>query len=138
MGNRRLAQRHPQQIFVKAPPSQIKMSGVILELAKELLEQAQTKSQRQESIGITVVTYNISLLEPRQQQQEIQKVLSTMPFDQEDRENMSEVIQAILRKKHKLYPDLDRIIVDYEVVDTKYDFSVNIASTAKQINHELV
>ena len=72
------------------------------------------------------------------QQQEIQRVLNTMSLDQEDQENMAEIIQAILRKKHRLFPDLDRIIVDYEIVDTKYDFSVNIASTAKQKNHEFV
>jgi hypothetical protein len=52
----------------------------------------------------------------------------TMP-DQQSREDFTAIVKELMKRKNKLYPNVDRMIVQFKVTNRKNDFHIAIAST---------
>jgi hypothetical protein len=109
--------------------SSIKMSEIILHLADDLLEAAKTKSQHQFAITVTCTAWNMAVLfEPEQRKEQVEKFLIAIE-SQEGKEEVRDIIYSILDKKDIHYPDIERLVVDYELLGSKPNFHLNVAST---------
>jgi hypothetical protein len=55
-------------------------------------------------------------------------MLKLMP-DQQSREDFTEIVKEMMKRKNKLYPNVNRMIVEYKVTERRNDFHIAIAST---------
>jgi hypothetical protein len=49
--------------------------------------------------------------------------------DQESREDFTAIVKELMKRKNRLYPNVNRMIVQFKVTDRKNDFHIAIAST---------
>lgn len=106
----------------------VKMSAVILDLADFLLEMAHTKERQKAAIAITCIAWNIAVAGMKKAQKLFDAYLETIddPIHQQD---TLDIIETIIERKQLLYPEINRFILDYEVVGTKYNLHLNVVST---------
>lgn len=105
----------------------IKMSEVILDLAHDLLEIAETKAQYKKAIGITCMAWNISVLSGVEKEKSLDDLFSKLD-DEEARNDMFEIISAMIKKKNREYAHINRLILDYEVLGDKDNIHLNVMS----------
>lgn len=111
----------------------IKMSEVILELADELLEMANTKRQYQSVIAIAALAWNLATFEDDTQNQHmLESFLTENVHDEQHKKDTLDIITALIKKKNRLFPDINRIIIDFQLVGNKRNFHLNVISTIPQ------
>lgn len=106
----------------------VKMSAVILDLADFLLEVAHTKERQKAAITITCIAWNIAVAGMEKAQKLFDAYFEAIddPIHQQD---TLDIINAIIERKQLLYPEINRLILDYEVVGTKNNLHLNVVST---------
>lgn len=131
LGKKRLAEKLKREDITLSPPvdSLPKISGAILDLAKDMLDSASNKSQRKTAVTVACTAWNIAVLIPENRiDEEINHFFEACVYDTEDRGLIREIMRSMIAKKKALYLDDRRLVVDFEVVDTKTFFSVNVAA----------
>lgn len=132
VGKKRLAEKITNRGAILSPPvdSMPKISGCILELAQDLLEFTKNKSQRKKAITAACVAWNIAVSVDSEEslQNGLNDFLASTGQDQQDQDDFREILSSLIMKKNLLFPDDMRLVVDFEVVDTKSYFSVNVAA----------
>jgi hypothetical protein len=105
----------------------IKMSEVILDLADDLLEHAKTKSEYHSAISITCIAWNLAVMDSSEYEAALERGLKKIddPVHQDD---TLQIIDAIIKKKNRLHPNIKRVILDYELVGNKNNFHLNVVS----------
>ena len=103
---------------IPTPDGEAKMSAVVLQLAEPLLKQHGKTPQRAEAlIMLTIAGWNKSMFPPDKQPL-IEKDLidSFVPRDgnAEDVGVAVQIMDLVLERRQQLFPDLRKIIVDYE------------------------
>jgi hypothetical protein len=118
-------------IMLSGDQVSIKMSEIILHLAEDLLEVAKTKPHYQFAITITCTAWNMAMLfEPEQHKEQIEKFITAFNVkDEEGKEEIRDMILSIIEKRNIYYPDIERLVMDYELLGNKGDFHLNVAST---------
>jgi hypothetical protein len=117
---------------IPTPESEAKMSAVIMQLADPLMrEHAKTAEQAQAIISLAVAGWNKSMFPP-DKQPAIQKDLIDcfVPRDgsAEAVGVAVQVMELIADRREKLFPDLRKIIVDYEVDISGGRLTLNVTS----------
>ena len=109
----------------------IKMSEVIINFASQLLDLSKTHEERKKSIELSIIAWNIALLDKRERKQEIDRFLDSIPLKKgsEDWKFSEGVLNMLIQKKQTLYPSLKRFIMNFELIRLKDGFHLNIAST---------
>lgn len=117
--------------FIIDESSPIKMSEVILNLAQPLLEGARTKSERKVAIDVTCMAWNLAIVSENSSfEVELETLFAHMEIKNEgEKREITEAIVDIIKDKKYLYPSIKRLIIDYEIIDSKNEFTLNIAST---------
>lgn len=131
IGQKRLAEKIKNRGAILSPPidSIPKISGAILDLAKDMLDSAKNKSQRKTAITAACTAWNIAVMVPEKNiDDEIDIFFESCVYGTDDRDHVSEIILSMIAKKKSFYSDDMRIIVDFEIVDTKTYFSINVAA----------
>lgn len=132
LGQKRLAEKLKNQNVMLSSPidSMPKLSAAILELAKDMLASARNKSERKTAITIACVAWNIAVVADDQDslQHELNHFFTTCVEDRQNQNDFTQIILSMVTKKKLLFPDDVRLVVDFEIVDTKTYFSVNVAS----------
>lgn len=107
---------------------ELKMSEVILQLAEELLDHAKTKAHAQKAIMVTCIAWNLAVMhKPKQQKKKLVELLGKID-DLEDQQAIFFLVQAMIQKKNQYYPDVKRIIIEYELTGFK-NLHLNVVST---------
>lgn len=104
-----------------------KMSAIILDLANFLLKAASTKQQEHSAISIACLAWNMSILDSIRGQE----CLNDFFKDKDDpdfKADIEDIIETIIAKKRHYYPDINRIIVDFELLQNKKDIHLTIMS----------
>lgn len=110
---------------------ELKMSGVILDLADFLLKAAKTKAQHESAIAITCIAWNIAVLGPEHGQKCWDAFCNKIDsFDY--KEDIDEIMNAIITKKRDNYSQIGRIIVDYDLLMNKNDVHLTIMSVVPE------
>ena len=115
-----------KQFIVHEGELPIKMSEVILELADELLEMAETKSEYKKVIDITCIAWNLTILSEREKQNLLETLFNKV--DDEAQQDIRDVLSSLMEKKNRLYPHINRLILDYDFVRNKQNFHLNVVS----------
>lgn len=104
-----------------------KMSAIILDLADFLLKAASTKQQEHSAISIACLAWNMSILDSVRGQERLDDFFQDKD-DPDFKADIEDIIGAMIAKKRHYYPDINRIIVDFELLQNKKDIHLTIMS----------
>lgn len=132
-GRKRLLNKMQNQNIILHQPSDsmLKISDAIIQLASDMLDSAKNKSERKIAITAACVAWNIEVLATDENSliNELNNFFATCVEDEQDQDDFTQIILSMIAKKKLLFPDEIRLVEDFEIVDTKNYFSVNVAST---------
>ncbi len=127
---KRVANRFDNKFILSDNESQkIKMSAVILEFADEILDQAQTKSQRESAVSIACVAWNMALLGSNASESAKEDIFKKFADSNQEIEDIDNILSFLIRKKLNKYPHVNRFVVDYQYTEVNGDRRLNVAST---------
>ncbi|MAT95713.1 MAG: hypothetical protein CL608_00985 [Anaerolineaceae bacterium] len=110
-------------------PSEIKMSDALEEVIAPFVNDADTLVAMKNLVGIGAMVWNITLMPPNEQKEQIQKLIKTMRSEPEDAELLYKMIGEMMQRKQALYPEVHRFIVGFEVEDVGDGWHISVAST---------
>lgn len=118
---------------IPTPKGDARMSAVILQLADPLIKQHGKTAQRTESIiMLTIAGWNKSMFPPEKQplvEKELIDIFVPKDGGAEAVGVAMEVMDMMDERRQKLFPDLRKIIVDYEVEIVDGRLTLNVTST---------
>ena len=104
---------------IPTPEGEAKMSAVILQLAEPLMKQHGTTAERAEALlMLTIAGWNKSMFPPDKQPLVEDDLINAFVPKDGSAEAVGvavEVMDIIAERRQKLFPDLRKIILDYEV-----------------------
>jgi len=110
-------QREGDCYFV--PPEEVKalskLSEAVLEVGEPLLNEASSREQFEQAIMLTVMAWNFSLMDPGDVTDALGRAIEKTNSDFDDAYAFVQLLGALIDRKLELYPDDDRMIIDYEV-----------------------
>ncbi len=114
------------------PPDGVKMSAVILKLAEPLLKQFDDNDKRTKAIiSLTIFEWNRLMLPEGEREKFQDEMLDTLLPDGGDVDMIGSLLHIsdlIADRKKKYFPDLKKWIVDYELILSDGDITLNISS----------
>ena len=100
----------------------------------------QKNDQEKEGIiMMAIVAWNIAIIADEDTESAIDYIedyLRSLDFKKksEEKEVVSCILLALVEKKRMEHPDIQRFIVDFEVIETKNEFRLNVASLVAPAN----
>ena len=110
-------------------PGQIKMSDALEEIIAPFADDADTIVAMKNLVGLGAMAWNITLMPPQEQIEQIQTLVQTMGSEAEDIDMLYKMIHEMMQRKQALYPDVNRTIVNFEVEDIGDGWHLSVAST---------
>lgn len=115
-----------------AEPKAIRMSEIILEFAADMLRHSDTRAERKQAIDFACLAWNLALFKGRDHKEYKSQLSSFLKQigikSQSDKNEIQLLISALVDKKMKKYPLIDRFIVHYQVKFKKNELVLHVAS----------
>ena len=122
-----------EDIEFRESPVGVKMSEVILKLAKPLLKQFGDYDKRTKSIiSLTILEWNRLMLPEGEREKFQNEMFDTLLPPGDDADMVGSILyinQLISKRQKKYFPDLKRLILDYELIVSEGDITLNISSS---------
>jgi hypothetical protein len=127
-----------EAIEFRESPDGVKMSEVILKLAEPLLKKYGDNDKRTKTIiSLTILEWNRLML-PKAEREKFQDQMFDKLLPQNDKAEMVGSIlylnELIAKRQRKYFPDLKRVIVDYELIVSGSDITLNVSSAPVESN----
>ena len=106
---------HMAEKMVPNPPGKEKMSEVIVEYARPLMEAAQTVEEQNKAITMAIICWNISIIDIEERDLRITETFAEAGETLDPA--TKEVIEFMLNRKDDLFRDNKRIVEDWIVKD---------------------
>ena len=117
---------------IPTPEEEAKMSEAILELADPLLDGDVANSKEVDFIvQLTIVAWNKAMFSPDRQDALEKEIIDTLVPPDGDAELVGAVIEAmgiVDERRKKLFPNLRRIVVNYDLQVSEGKIALNVAS----------
>jgi hypothetical protein len=117
---------------ISTPPGEAKLSAIILQLAEPLLKQhGKTEERAKAIISLAIAGWNKSMFPPDQQPAIENDLIDWFVPKDGSAEAVGvavHLMDAIADRRAKLFPNLRKIIVDYEVVISGGRLTLNVLS----------
>ena len=117
---------------IPTPEGEARMSAVILEVAEPLLKQHGKTAERAKAVLMLVIAgWNKTLLPPDKQPVVEKEIIDQLVPEDGSAEDIGvgvAIMDMAADRREKLYPDLRKIIVDYEVEISGGRLSLNVTS----------
>ena len=116
----------------------VKMSEVILKLADPMLkEYGDNDKQIKTIISLTIIEWN-RIMFPKDVREKFQdEMIDTLSPSVGEADTVGSILyisELIAKRQKKYFPDLKRLILDYELIVSEGDISLNISSTPVESN----
>lgn len=109
---------------VRTPERVEKMSKVILDFAQPVLAVAKSKEQYATAVSLAVVAWNLGCMAREGRLEELPyKILEEMGPD------AVAALMAMVHRKRALYPDNNRMVLDYQLSDTDEQLILNVVTS---------
>jgi hypothetical protein len=115
------------------PPGVEKMSAVILEFARPMLDNATNDEMRRNIISFAILAWNLALYKEYGKDEAFQKLhdLALSYYTEETRrQEFHYFLAKLLQRKHEAFADHKRFILEYEVSFSRDNIHLNVVSTA--------
>ena len=107
------------------------MSEILLDFAEPLLEEIDRSEERGFSnvIAIAAFAWNVSLLPKEKWESSIEDMVKELAQSDEDVAMMKGIVQMLIQRRMEFFSDITRFIFDYEILDEKEGWHLNVASS---------
>ena len=126
--------------FVESPDG-VKMSEVILKLADPLIKQFGDDDNRTKSIiSLTILEWNRLMLPEGERNKFQDEMFDTLLPPNGDAEMVGSILyinELIAKRRKKYFPDLKKFIVDYELIISDGNITLNVSSVPVEPNRKL-
>ena len=123
--------------FVESPDG-VKMSEVILKLADPILKEFGDKDKQIETIiSLTIFEWNTLMLPDGEREKYQDKMMDTLLPPDENAETVGSILylsDLIAERQKKYFPDIKKVIVDYELIVSGGNITLNISSAPIESN----
>lgn len=111
-----------------------KMSEIILEFAEELLENAKSNQEKKDILTMAIVAWNIAVMSDTtglSPLECIEDFLKTADIEEgsEEEKLTATALLALIAKKQALFPDIRRVVIDFEIETIRKKLHLNVVST---------
>jgi hypothetical protein len=111
------------------PAGEIKMSEALIALMEPYLDSIETLNAYRNLASMAAIAWNNSVLPPEAQMKP-SELINKLDMPAEDLPLMEELLTSLLKRKKALFPDVQRMIVSYEVTGTgRGNWHLSVAST---------
>lgn len=114
--------KHPDSLLVSSAGTE-KMSEVIEDFAQPLLEGVDSETEMHKALGFAIIAWNYSLAQGAGT--ELEPKLQALLRDPV----LREVFDRLVARKQDLYPDNQRVVLDYQLFTRAGKFQFNVIST---------
>jgi hypothetical protein len=114
-------------MLISTPPGELKMSEVLEEFIEPFEEFRQTEEQLDKLLSVAVIAWNTALLPAGEREGFIEKTLQSVPA--EAREDLRSILLDLIRRKLALFVDVQRSILNYELISAPSGPRLNVIST---------
>ena len=115
--------------LVTTPEGLQGMSAAVLDLADPLLEDAEDYAEARLFIQLAMLAWNVALYPEDRWEEEMGELLATFPQDDPEMlEYIERVLWSLIARKIALFPENDRIIVNYDLSMTDHGPYLQVAS----------
>jgi hypothetical protein len=114
-----------------APPSNFKMSDIIIKYAKPLLDVSISPKEQEKAIISAIIFWNLSFFPENKRSQCIIDIFGDMNTTNDGgglSDSNREVLGYMIKRKNILFPDINRMVIDYDYVETPKGFHLNVVS----------
>ena len=110
------------------PEGELSISDAISEIIAPYRDVAQNYESFHKLVMVACAAWNATILPAAEREKMLADMRKLMP-DQESREDFTEIVKELMKRKKMLYPNVNRMIVQFKVTDRRNDFHIAIAST---------
>lgn len=113
--------------FVRNPKGKEKMSAVFFDFIKPYMEHATTKDAFENLVVMGLAAWNAATFQGREREETVKKFLKLMPW--RDRRDAQAILEEMIERKDKYYPENNRLILDYQLTMTQNGPHLSVIST---------
>lgn len=110
------------------PEGEISISDAISKIIAPYRNMAQDYESFHKLVTVACAAWNATILPVEKRESMLADMRKTMP-DQQSREDFTAIVKELMKRKNRLYPKVNRMIVQFKVTNRKNDFHIAIAST---------
>ncbi|KJU86584.1 hypothetical protein MBAV_001223 [Candidatus Magnetobacterium bavaricum] len=116
---KKIKKRHTtQRVKVVQPPKgQEKMSEVLHEYAKPLLDQATTLEEKRKAVSLSILCWNTSFLSEDEHQEAINMAVKEIGIAQNDKMAFTQIFMSMIHRKLEWFFGIDKIFIDYGITE---------------------
>jgi hypothetical protein len=113
------------------PPDQEKMSEVLLDFARPLLELSDDDDHFDKVIALAAACWNAALLPQEKQEASIKGMIDIISSSgtRDDVQMARETVRVLLERKERYFPDNKKFIADYQISNSRSRRNLLVAST---------
>jgi hypothetical protein len=106
-----------------------KMSEIIIDYAEPLLEISTTDKDQEKAVIMAITLWNLAILKENERQEMIDSLTPRL-VQEGDPADLNQIIEYFIERKQLLYPDVNRMILDYDCVHTTDRLHLNVVSNS--------
>jgi hypothetical protein len=120
------------------PPDQEKMSEVLLDFARPLLDLSDEDEHFDKVIALAAASWNVALLPPVKQEASLEGLIDIISSSgtRDDVQMARETVRMLLERKKRYFPDNKRFIADYQISNSRSRRNLLVASTLPSPNEQ--
>ena len=110
------------------PEGEISISDAISKIIAPYRDMAQNYESFHKLVTLACAAWNATILPAAERESMLADMRQLMP-DQQSREDFTAIVKELMKRKNRLYPKVNRMIVQFKVTERRNDFHIAIAST---------
>jgi hypothetical protein len=113
------------------PEGELSISDAISKIIAPYRKSAPNYVSFEKLVAVACAAWNAAIL-PAAERESMLADMRKLMLDAQSREDFDAIVAELMKRKNKLYPKVNRIIVEYKVTDRGNDFHIAIASTMEE------
>lgn len=113
------------------PEGEISISDAISKIIAPYRDTARDYESFHKLVTVACAAWNATILPAAERESMLGDMRNLMP-DQQSREDFTEIVEELMKRKNRLYPKVNRMIVQFKVTERRNDFHIAIASTMEK------
>jgi hypothetical protein len=110
------------------PEGEISISEAISKIITPYRDMAQDYESFHKLVTVACAAWNATILPVEKRESMLADIRKLMP-DQQSREDFTAIVKELMKRKNRLFPKVNRMIVQFKVTERRNDFHIAIAST---------
>ena len=112
------------------PKGEISISDAISKIIAPYRDTAQDYESFHKLVTVACTAWNAAILPAEERESMLADMRKLMP-DQQSRKDFTAIVKDLMKRKNRLYPKVNRMIVQFKVTERRNDFHIAIASTVQ-------